>query len=348
MFLFYLTAFALISINYFFASSFFIALAFSLLAALILSRLNLVSGDAPFSRLTYVVLSCSVLVFLVVFYLYTPALKAMDLFQSVWDRLASLFLSVEAPFDPAAAGGGVGQAWTSQVAFLAVTSASWFLLFVSALSWLWLAFKALKGQLTTPAFLLWLLYGGFAAQAAFSVVAAGMGMVASNLQVRIFPVLMLAVMPVAALGIAQLVRWPPLRRARWVMAGLAFLLVFWIMGTSVLKATNEPLISNNWVFRLHSEEQALEWLDEYTKFGRVWLGLDRLRYASPNLEDPLKTRYDIYAVDAFVRYLLISEVEQTRLLRMGVPQPDPRPELGIYDNGFVQVYKFRPRTPYQR
>jgi hypothetical protein len=272
----------------------------------------------------------------------------MELLQSVKDRLASLFLNVEVPFDPTVAGAGVAQAWTSQTAFLAVTSASWLFLFLSALSWLWLGVKVLKKQLPTPVFLLWLLYGGFAAQAAVSVFAAGMGMVASNLQVRIFPVLMLVVMPVAALGIARLIRWPPLRRARWVVAGLAFLLVFWVMGTSALKATNEPLISNNWVFRLHAEEQGLEWLDEHTNLGRVWLGLDRLRYASATLEDPLKTRYDIYAVDAFVRYLLISKVEQTRLLRMKVPRPDPSPELGIYDNGSVQVYKFRPRTPYQR
>jgi hypothetical protein len=121
-------------------------------------------------------------------------------------------------------------------------------------------------------------------------------------------------------------------------------------GAAVIKATNEPLLSNHWTFGLNSESQAVRWMQDNTQpnFGQVWLGTDRLRYVSDDFSDPLKYRYDIYNVGQFARYAILSDYETVRLARIGVARPKLSEEEQIYDNGFVQSYHFRPRTPYQR
>jgi hypothetical protein len=196
--------------------------------------------------------------------------------------------------------------------------------------------------------LLWLFYAAFAVQFALSVGASGLGLLASNLQVRLFPVFMLLAIPLAALAVQSAVRSTAKTRLRPIVLLLVLLFSAWMAGSAILKATNEPLLSNYWVFKLRSEENALRWTQLYTRYGRVWIGLDRLRYVSEDYDDPLRNRYDIYAVGEFVRYALVSDFSETRMLRMGVEQPALGLENQVYENGTARMYHLRPRTPFQR
>jgi hypothetical protein len=69
---------------------------------------------------------------------------------------------------------------------------------------------------------------------------------------------------------------------------------------------------------------------------------------SEDYDDPLRNRYDIYAVGEFVRYALVSDFSETRMLRMGVEQPALGLENQVYENGTARMYHLRPRTPFQR
>ena len=345
--IFYLVAFALITTNAFFASSLLAALALCFLAATALSYLILRKGT-EFSRLIYVTASCSILVYLFMFHLYAPAVEAFNDLRPTIDRIAALLFGVEVPFSTAAATGHVASGWATGSVYLALSAATYVLTLISFVYWLVLAWRLWKGRLRgSPLFLLWLLYAAFAFQMALSVGAAGLGLLASNLQVRLFPVFMLLVMPLAALGLQEGARCIRARRQHAVLAVLA-LLFAGTAGAAAFKATNEPLLSNTWTFRVRNEQLSVEWVDEYTRYGDVWLGTDRLRYTAGGYEDPLRHRYDIYGVDEFTRYALVSRFEETRMLRMGIPQPALGQENQVYDNGTARAYHFRPRTPYQR
>jgi len=346
----YLSAFALVTTNTFFASSFLAALALCFAAATGLSRL-LWKESTRFSRLAYVAVSCSILIFVFMFYVYTPSLNPMYILKDAIDKVAALLLNVEmeAPFSVAAAGGNIGAGWVSVAAYLALSATSYLLALVSLIYWLVLARRLLKGQVVpSPVFLLWLFYAGFAAQLVLSVGTSGLGLLTSNLQVRLFPVFMLVVMPLAAMAIREASRLLSRSRLRYVFVPLAFLLVLWAAGAALLKATNEPLLSNHWIFRVRAEQVSLQWIGDRTRVGYVWLGLDRLRYAREDYSDPIGSRYDIFEPGQSARYGLVSSFEETRMLRLGVPQPPLGQENLVYDNGTAHAYHFRPRTPYQR
>lgn len=348
--LFYLVAFALVTTNTFFASSFLAALALCFATATVLSYLRR-REKTQFSRLVYVTVSCSVLVFLFMFYIYTPSLDSMYLLKNAIDKVAALFLNVEkeTAFSTAAAGASVGEGWISGAAYTALSAATYLLALVSFAYWLVLAWRLLKRQvLPSPVLLLWLFYTSFAVQMVLSVGASGLGLLASNLQVRIFPVFMLTVMPLAAMGIREAVRLLDRRNLRFALAPLAVLFALWAAGTAMLKATNEPLLSNHWIFRVRAEQESLQWVEDYTRSGDIWLGLDRLRYVSEDYSDPIDRRYDIYGLDESTRYALVSRFEETRMLRLQVAEPALGQENQVYDNGTARAYHFRPRTPYQR
>ena len=346
--LFYLFAFAIIASNSFFASSFLTALATCFIAAAAITYVGL-KRDNDFSRLVYVTVACSILVFLFRFYIYTPALRVTSALKLNIDRIAALFLNTDVVFDPSAAGGHVGTGWVSGMTYVALSSASWTLVLTSGVYWLVMTRRVLRARHRgSPLMLLWLFYAAFAVQFALSVGASGLGLLASNLQVRLFPVFMLLAIPLAALAVQSAVRSTAKTRLRPIVLLLVLLFSAWMAGSAILKATNEPLLSNYWVFKLRSEENALRWTQLYTRYGRVWIGLDRLRYVSEDYDDPLRNRYDIYAVGEFVRYALVSDFSETRMLRMGVEQPALGLENQVYENGTARMYHLRPRTPFQR
>jgi hypothetical protein len=44
----------------------------------------------------------------------------------------------------------------------------------------------------------------------------------------------------------------------------------------------------------------------------------------------------------------MSDLVEARQGRMGIPWPDTRNALRVYDSGGTQLYHTRPQTPYQR
>jgi hypothetical protein len=376
---FYLAVFALIATNVFFASTFLVAIIFSLGLGLLVSRLpgqGLRARASPvrltgLRRLLYISLSCTILIFLSMFYIYPPSLSNLRTLRSAFDQLAVLLLGAGAvpgqPYDY------ISTAWTSPGVYLALTAFTWLLVVLSFVAWLWHGKQMLSERraLDLRQDLDWLLYAGFGLQVALSIVADFAGVLSENLQLRLFPaftVLAVAMLARGAVHLASFSQQPSSARRRgslpsglfasapaWmkrVALGLATLALAWFGIASVLKATNEPLISNKWTFYAPSEEYALRWVDGHLQSTTVWTGLDERLLTASGLKAPGQAEYqnrnDLYDLDPATRYVLFSERECLRATRLGMPMPSVLGWNRIYDDGDVRLYQQRPSTPYQK
>ena len=229
------------------------------------------------------------------------------------------------------------------------------MLALSFVSWLLKGRALLVRSRNVPSnvLLLWLLYPAFASLLALSVLLDVAGVLSANLQVRLFPYLMVVAIPLASEVLAQCVR--RVRRssvaAHWTVAALLALCVLYFSGASLLKATSDPLLSDNWVFYSTEERRAMEWTGTHLRNTSVWIGPGGRLRASSDVHGGWSD-YGI-EVDANIqasesRYVLVSDAIEMLTIRLQVSLPDTRAHLKVYDSGDVSFYQLRPRTPYQR
>jgi hypothetical protein len=354
--LFYLAALGLVTSNAFFASSFILAIGLSLLGGLAIRHLQARRASTHVqpghARLLYVVLSATMLWFLNTFYLYEPALRFLFDLEGTINRASAVALGLEPVHDPYAT---VTYGWVSPTVFLGLMLPALTVGAVSLVLWLSEARQRLRGggnRGPEPRFLLWLLYGGFAVQLAASITVAWVGGIASNLQYRLLPVVMPFAIGLVAPAITNLWRqWAHRTRGR-LLAFSIVLFALWGSSASLLKSTNDPWLSNYWIFRATDEVAARRWVDDHLQHTTVWLGLDGSRLGLPtNMYDPSisdTNNADSAALDDATRHVVLSTVDAQLSLRRGQPLPDVGHENRVYDSGNVVQYHLRPKTPYQQ
>ena len=348
--LFYLTAYAMIASNNLMSNSFIfsvgLALALGWGLGFVRPGLRLV-GQATMQRLTYVVLICLALVFLFTFYAYTPAQNELSILKNILDRTAALFLDVQK--DSQISYNQAAGAWVNLPVYFLLSIANWLVLGLSFLLWCWQGFRwVILGRKPSSqvAWLLWLFYAAFAAQGVLSVVADASGYI-GNFQNRVFP--SFSIFGVAMVGVA-LTNWQPPRFASLLRVGLS-LGVFFFTIFAVLKSTNEPLLSNKWVFYRPSEIVALDWGDQNLHNSYIWTDFDeRLNTAFGILgkKNQNNNHFDAFEIKLGTRVVLASDVTRLRVSRLKRALPIPPDSLRIYDNGEAQLYRFRSQTPYQK
>ena len=350
---FYLCAYALITFNNFLATSFIIALGLALVL-IWLARRRLAStaslSTPTFRRMGYVILSLLAVAFVFTFYAYPPAQLQIQVLRSIGDRLAALFLQVEtAATNPYIT---ISEGWVSLPVYFIVSLANWLLLVFSFTIWLGQSFYLyIRRQPINKQseLLLWAFYGAFALQGILSIVVDISGAIASNMQHRIFPSFAMIAAPLAA---SWLVQWRSRHAwARWVFRTGLWLGISILALLSTLKALNEPLLSNKWVFHLPAEMQAVRWADQYLINRSMWTEFDERIEAVIGIRTDLsglKVVLDQFEAETTTRDFLVSTVTRLRSLRLGQPLPIEADSLITYDNGQAQIYHLRPRTPYQR
>ncbi len=354
--LFYLAAFALIASNTFFGSSFVVAVSVSLFAGVLLLGMwerRRPGGIRPtVARLTYVVAAAMVLWFLAVFYLYPPAMSFLTNLRTTADRAGAVTAGLEQRYDVAAS---VGEGWLNRGVYLGITSPTWVMAAVSFAIWAGLGARILlsgKVPQDPSRFLLWLLYGGFGIQLAAGLVLAAAGGVVVNLQVRLFPAVMLmACALVAATFHALWRRWAG-RFPRAVLVLVLIGFVLWAGLAAPLKVTNEPALASYWNFWTVPEEVAMRWADNHATYAIIWLGPSVLRTYGRAVASEFgrdnRNLADATAVELETRDLLISDMDAQLAQRVGFALPDVRHENRLYDNGGSQMYRKVARTPFQK
>lgn len=346
--LFYLVAYALIATNVLFAISFFVAIAVALAGAWFFSRGRSPAPDPNrklVARFLSVTLIATALGFVFTFDVYAPAKASLRALGTVAQQAAALILTVHLGSNQYA---GVATSWVSLPVYFALAIGDYLLLVASLAVWLhqgvrWLRDGAARDRQTSTAWMLWLLYGAFALQGGLAMVADRAGEL-DNLELREFPSFATVAIPLVAVPLS---RWRPARpRALLAGGGVALLAAF-----ALLKATNEPSLSNRWTFYSVPEIQALEWADSHYRETPVWVGLDErlsAAYAVAVGDSINRNRWDSYQPTVADRTFVISEITRLQSARLDRPLPPAAAENQIYDAGQVQIYRLRPRTPYQR
>jgi hypothetical protein len=356
---FYFFIFGIMTFNFFFATSLLfailLALGFTYLGTIYLQLPQPGLGSKISIRLKYILVVAVPLTFLFIFYIYQPAARNLEVLGSLADKIASLFLEVDSsgetvtnPYQRWVIG-----AWIDLKVYFLMALATWLLLIGSALIWSW---RTLRWLLFREPFrdqkelLLWSFYGAFALIGFVSVIADLTGSLQSNLQHRAFPSFATLAAPLTVAWFLR--RYQDAgRRVRIVLragvgVGLALLALL-----SLLKATNEPLLSNRWMFFHPAEVRAVNWASDNLSGRELWTDFDpRIREAVHNYvggESP-KVSLDINVINPGTRDVLVSEITRLRSQRLSLPLPVHGDDLITYDNGQSQIYHQRPQTPFQR
>lgn len=354
---FYLVCFSLVSLNVLFGSSFIVASTISLIFALLFSRFAADVGRRlhPISsRLVVVVATAWTLVLLVMFHVYPYASENMDLLNTAVEKVGALFLSLEPSSDPYRA---AVASWTNPKTYQLISSFRWTMFAISFVTWLVLLVRFFRKPDRPPLnqILMIAFYGGFGFQLALAIPVDLVGLSAgSNLQVRLYTYFSLFAVPLMVLGIAKalgvLAKWvPPV-----VLASSLTMVAVFFASVSVLKATLDPMVSNQWFFYQDAELLAIEFWDTRQTFDRIWIGpTTRALYPYRALkgEDSVSGNVFRRSPDfdlAFQSHALFSPVIYSEAIIYRVPVPGVVLENRVYDNGDAQIFHRLPRTPFQR
>lgn len=353
--LFYLTTFALIASNNLLANSFIFAVFCMLVLGFLLQlRTRGASAERRYALWWFGAVTAvgAGMVYLFTNYIYPPAQHNVLILGDIWERIAALLLDVQSTGGHGAtnAYAQVETSWVNLYVYFIVSIANWIILAVSCAIWTYQGLRWLirgRSPSTDGGWLLWLLYAAFALQGALSVVADASGALASNLQHRLFPSFSIVA---AALVGASLARWSPRRYPRAARLAISTL-VFCVAILSVLKATNEPLLSNMWTFYRADEIRALQWGEAHS--GHLEVCADFNERLTAAYETTLAGSTDTnrvvwYASSPSRCNVLVTDVTRLRAQRLDRPLPVGPDALQVYDNGRAQLYRPRPETPFQR
>ena len=356
---FYLIIYALISFNNLLAISFITAIGLSLLLSLAIRQvaksrqiggIEDVETAATRRRLLYTIGTSLILAFFFTFYAYEPARTSIFLIESTTDRMAMLFLEAgEVATNPY---GTIAAAWVSLPVYLIITIANWLLLVLSFVLWVsqsvyWWLNRRWPNE--PRAVLLWSLYGAFGFLGALSILADVSGAIAANLQHRMFPSFAMIAAPFMADWYVRQ-RMPTARTRRIAYVGLAVVIAY-LGVVAVVKATNEPMVSNKWTYYTPAEFTGLEWSQQYNPGEDLWSSYDERLESAVGIccgDMPIAQYLDNFGLDPGTRTVLISDDTRVQGERLNAPLPIEGDSLRIYDNGAAEIYRLRPRTPFQR
>lgn len=353
---FYLVIYTLITFNNLFAISFIAALGLALVFNLAVRRLTgLETGEtsAIRRRLFYAVAISLVLAFFFTFYAYAPARHGILIVDSIIDRVAILFLGVEdVAINPYLT---VTTAWVSARFYLLVSIANWVLLISSLIIWLWQTVRWWRDRAWPEepnALLLWSFYGAFGFMGAASIIVDVSGAIASNLQHRVFPSFAMMAAPLIAdwlirwrAGRPEAVAWNGARKAIYTVSVLAIAFLGII---AVIKATNEPAVSNNWIYYRPDEFTGLEWSRQFNPDSVIGAGFDWRLIPAVGICCEWYDGVGTYYSTSVRRTYLVSDTERALGERLHAALPISGDSLQIYDNGATEIFRLRPRTPFQK
>jgi hypothetical protein len=352
----YLLFWAMVATNVFLASTILATFAFALL---LLAMLGFVSPQdkliSPRSlRMVYILLTGITLVFLFIFYVYTPALTYVYTLEKMADRIAVTLLGAEEVAVPSSFG-YVGTAWRSTSIYIGLVVFQYGVLVVSFAAWIrlgWRIIHAKREQISSAEFILWLLYFGIGLQFAIGLLADFSGTFAGNLQVRYMA-------PFLILAVAMASTWlRGLKLQRFSLHGtraptfVAIMLVGLAIVAALLKVTNDPLVGNFWTFYNPLEVRAGSWIDDNLANADVWLDISAHKRdvlaAQEGYDWEPANNYAAGGLTSRPSHFLISDLTRKKAARYGIALPYFESQNRVYDTGDVQIFHRRPLTPFQR
>jgi hypothetical protein len=354
--LFYLSEYAMVASNNLLAHSFVFAVGSALVFTwFVVQRLTPRTNHQITHRLPYAVLICLGVTYLFTFYAYPPAQHDLLVLRSIQERIAALFLDVQSnrtnPYSTVQTG------WISTQVYFLVSIANWLVICSSFVLWARQGVNWLKRRMIPTnqvELLVWAFYAAFIVQGFLAIIADVSGALGSNLQHRIFSSFSIIAVFYVGNGIAQFLSSRPQHWVRvffpLVMACLAIL--------AIVKANNEPILSNKWTFYRANEIKALAWGNNHIEDSWIWTEFDeRLSMAFiMNNQGSFANVFETNNRNSFVggnqvskaQDFIVTEVSRLRNTRLQQAFPIPLDAMRVYDNGEAELYHTRPQTPFQR
>jgi hypothetical protein len=347
--LFYLAVYGQLSSNFLIGFSFVAALVFGLVAGVIMEsrlvHLTKTTG-ATTRRLAISALTCFVIAFILVFYLYPPAQYDLYVLDGILAKIRSLTMGTETiNVYP-----GVLVAWINPYVYFMINLANWLVILASFPLWCWQGMRWLfrkQGPRSQAVWLLWLLYGAFGFQAVLAVLSDASGLF-GNLQHRLFPSFVLLAVTVVTDALSRQAFLRPNVRLSKIALGFG---IFVLAIFSMIKSTNEASLVNYWTFYTAPELKAMQWFDRNLENTSLWAGFSgRLPDAMRLVQGESAANNTVYFRDQgdIKPNILISDLVEQQSAFVFQKLPDSSREEKIFDNGSVQIYHRRPHTPYQR
>jgi hypothetical protein len=202
------------------------------------------------------------------------------------------------------------------------------------------SFFRTKSLIYSPALLaLLLLYTALSSLLVVYIIADRFGGFGSNMELRIFPVLMIYAVPLASMLIIEIINSHSLSQSKKVFIKFCFILILLLfIGNSLLKGTNDPSVSNKWIHYSLQEEYGIIWVDNYLCGKSIWADCDERLLNVFNL----KTGSSSYRKVSFSSksdgvYIFISGIIEKRAQALGYPVPKYEESQIIYNNGDVEI-----------
>jgi len=329
--------------NTFFASAFAITLFWGFVIGYFLLVRRMRIGEAKHVKgLVYTSIIGLAIVYLVLFHFYPPSRFALQTFSSTTDKLTALLLGRESPQFPYSY---IQVSWTPPFVWVILSSSLWLVLPLSAISWI----RGLRSLATTKmahsgfrgATLLLSLYTAFFVQLVAFVILDVAFTAGGNLQVRFFPVALFLAAPLAARFINEQSRRSKLF-LRYKRLATIVVLILAFTAAGLLKATSDPLVSNQWLFFSPAERAGIGWVEFHSTGAVIWadytdrLGLVYVMYFG--IEKKVSNTYVTNPLNSSVNLALVSDIIETRHFKLDQPLPQTDDSSRVYDAGTVRIY----------
>ncbi|MEE9152274.1 MAG: hypothetical protein V3U20_10655 [Thermoplasmata archaeon] len=335
--LFYISVLGMISFNFFFASTYILAVTLAFIIGYFISEMPQIG--VSFKRMVYTSATTIVFFFSYMFYLYKPSRTLLYMFDTLADQIGVIALATEQHVTPQYT--YIFNMWASFEVWLFLTLFNWVIAPLSLAAWIFLVYKFFKKKqrLASSMLLLLMFYTAFSIQLLLTIFADRFG-VFNNLELRVFPVLMFFAVPLASISIIKIVEFKGFGEVQRKALKTAFALLFLVfVVNSLLKATNDPMVSNKWLFYSPQEKEGIVWVEHNSQEEKIWAGLDeRLRtvfFTYSNIGNYDRTKFTSLGN---ARFWLISDIVEKRAQRIKRPLPDVVDKPIIYDSGHVKIY----------
>lgn len=170
------------------------------------------------------------------------------------------------------------------------------------------------------------------------VIEAGTG---QNYELRVFPYFMAFAILLASVTISKWLR--RLGMGKWQRITKIALIILVVISSAnlLLKSTNDPIVSDKWIFYSQGEKIAMDWL-ESTFVGKatLWAGLDERISVGFDYNSSFDSWGEIrFTNPKDATYYFMSHTIRKRADRSGYPLPYVKNLNRIYDNNKVRLHR---------
>lgn len=337
VFIYYISILCLITLNIFFASSFSISLLFVYILGYVASRKT--QAYINFRRLIYSSGIFIILIFYFMFFIYQPAESFFISSINFIDKITKLLSIVESQSTPQYT--YIFTMWKDPYIWFFLSLFNWTVAALSFTMYLKLlkSFLNTKRPIYSPGLLVLLFsYTALSFLLVVYIIADRFHGFGSNIELRIFPVLMIYATPLASMLILKNLNSHLISQRKKIFVKFCLILILLLfVGNSLLKGTNDPSVSNKWMYYSLQEEYGIIWIDNYLCEKSIWADFDDRLLDVYNLKTDANSYRKVGFGNSNAEYIFVSGIIEKRAQIVNYPIPQYNNSRLIYNNGDVKI-----------